>query len=328
VEGIKTQNRAIYLIRKLLPYVIGVVFLIYLVHLVSFQRFTESIVRGRYEYFLPLSIIAFLLVFFVDVLGTKLLIDKSVIYTTFNEMLVVKSISGLVGFLNQAVGQMSIGYYYHKKSGLPFFYVGGALLLLLFIDVISLVIALGLNIKEDVIAVSPLVPYLTIGLILVLPLYLLIRFVIMSLFKNDKLRVSTLLMSNRIGQLMGALVLIPFTDLITILMARIPRIFLKATFMLFSLWLFNVKVPYAEGLCLTLLSLFVAAIPITPSGLGSFQGISMLLLQKYGESADILASTLASNMVFIIGQILMGLFYLQKGLYLLGVKSKEAKEEK
>jgi len=327
VEEKKTQNSTIYLLRKLLPYVIGVVFLIYLIHLVSFQRFAESVMRGRYEYFIPLSIFAFLLVFFVDVLGTKILIDKSVIYTPFREMLIVKSISGLVGFLNQAVGQMSIGYYYHKKSGLPFFYVGGALLLLLFIDIISLVIALGLNIKEDVITVSPLVPYLTIGLILLLPLYLIVRFAIMFLFKNDRLKVSTILMSNRIGQLMGALVLIPFTDLITILMARIPRIFLKATFMLFSLWLFNVKVPYAEGLCLTLLSLFVAAIPVTPSGLGSFQGMSILLLQRYGDRADILASTLASNMVFIIGQIMMGIFYLQKGLYLLSAKSKEADEK-
>ncbi|MGB9600021.1 MAG: lysylphosphatidylglycerol synthase domain-containing protein [Myxococcota bacterium] len=318
MKGFLENNRFLYYTRKALPYLIGTLLLGYLIHIVSFTKFADAISRGRYEYFIPSSILFFLLVFYIDVLGTKILIDKSVIYTTFNEMLIVKSISGLIGFLNQAVGQMSIGYYYHKKSGLPFFYVGGALLLLLFIDIIALTIALGLNIKEEVISVSNFVPYLIISLILFIPIYLILRLFIMWIFKNDKLKVSTILMSNKIGQLLGALILIPFTDLITILMARLPRIFLKAFYMVMALWFFNIKVPYAEGLSLILLSLFVSAIPITPSGLGTFQGMSLILFEKYGDKADILASTLASNVVFITGQILMGLFYLNRGLFMLG----------
>ncbi|MCX7957941.1 MAG: flippase-like domain-containing protein [Deltaproteobacteria bacterium] len=324
----ENKNKLLFYIRKAFPYVFGILLVIYLIHIVSLNKFIDSLSRGRYEYFIPASIFFFFIVFFTDVLGTKLLIDKSVIYTTFNEMLIVKSISGLVGFLNQAVGQMSLGYYYHKKSGLPFFYVGGALLLLLFIDIVSLTITLGLNIKEEVISVSGFVPYLIIGLILFIPVYLVIRFFIMWLFKNDKLKVSALLMSNKIGQLLGALILIPFTDLVTILMARIPRIFLKAFYMVMALWFFNIKVPYAEGLSLILLSLFVAAIPVTPSGLGTFQGMSLILLEKYGDHADILASTVASNMVFIIGQVIMGLYYLNRGLFLLGNIKKETEETK
>lgn len=323
MDNSSEKNKILLLIRRALPYILGLGLLIYLIHLVSLNRFVEAVSRGRYEYFIPASIFFFLLVFFIDVLGTKLLIDRSVIYTTFREALIVKSISGLVGFMNQAIGQMSIGYYYHKKSGLPFFYVGGALLLLLFIDVISLTIALGLNVKEEIIYVSSVVPYLIIGLILLIPLYLIIRFFIMWIFKYDKLKVSTILMSNRIGQLLGALILIPYTDLVTVLMARIPRVFLKAFYIVLSLWFFNIKVPYAEGLSLILLSLFVSAIPVTPSGLGTFQGMSILLLEKYGDRADILASTLASNMVFIIGQIIMGLYYLNKGLFLFGDVKKE-----
>lgn len=321
------KNRLLYYIRKALPYIIGILLLGYLINVVSFTKFTEALSRGRYEYFIPASIVFFFLVFFIDVLGTKVLIDKSVMYTTFSEMLVVKSISGLVGFLNQAIGQMSIGYYYHKKSGLPFLYVGGALLLLLFIDIISLTITLGLNVKEEIISVSNFIPYIIIGLILFIPIYLILRFFIMWIFKNDKLKVSTFLMSNKVGQLLGALILIPFTDLITILMVRIPRIFLKAFYMVLALWFFNIKIPYAEGLSLILLSLFISAIPITPSGLGTFQGMSLLLLEKYGERADILASTFASNVVFIIGQILMGLFYLNKGIFMLGHIKKEEEDK-
>lgn len=322
------KERLFYYGRKIFPYLLALLLLIYLINVVSLSKFLDALSRGRYEFFIPASIVFFLLVFFVDVFGTKVLIDKSVMYTTFNEMLIVKSLSGLVGFLNQAIGQMSIVYYYHKKSGLPFFYVGGALLLLLFIDIVSLTIALGLNIKEEVIYISNFVPYTIIGLILFIPLYLLLRFLIMWLFKYDKIRVSTLLMSNRIGQMFGALVLIPFTDLVTILMARIPRVFLKSFYMVMALWFFNIKVPYAEGLSLILISLFISAIPITPSGLGTFQGMSILLLQKYGDRADILASTLASNMVFIIGQILMGLYFLNKGLFLIKDIKKQAEDVK
>ncbi len=322
------KNKFLYFGRKAFPYILGILLVIYLIHIVSLNKFIDSLSRGRYEYFIPASIIFFFLVFFIDVFGTKILVDKSVMYTSFKEMLIVKSISGLVGFLNQAVGQMSLGYYYHKKSGLPFFYVGGALLLLLFIDIVSLTIALGLNIKEEVISVSDFVPYVIIGLILFIPIYLILRFFIMWLFKNDRLRVSALLMSNKIGQLLGALILIPFTDLVTILMARIPRIFLKAFFMVMSLWFFNIKVPYAEGISLVLLSLFIAAIPVTPSGLGTFQGMSIILFEKYGDRADILASTVASNMVFIVGQIIMGLYFLNRGLFLLGNIKKPPEETK
>lgn len=315
-------------IRRILPYLLGVLLIVYMIHLVSVEKFLASISRGRYEYFLPTAIVFFLATFYIDVLGTKLLFDRSVIYTTFKEVLVVKAISGLVGFLNQAVGQMSMGYYYHRKSGLPFFYVVGALILLLFIDIVSLVIALGLNIKEDVISVSIFIPYMIIGLILILPVYLILRFFVMWIFKNDRLRASTLLMSNRFGQLFGALLLIPFTDLITILMARIPRIFVKAIFMVISLWFFNVEVPYSEGLSLMLLSIFVAAIPITPSGLGTFQGMNILLLSRYGDRADILASTFSSNIVFIVGQIVMGLIYFSRGLFMMNNAKVDAEEKK
>ncbi|MCX7944803.1 MAG: flippase-like domain-containing protein [Deltaproteobacteria bacterium] len=326
--NIEGKNKLLHYGRKLFPYILGIVILLYLINVVSLERFVDSLSRGRYDYFIPASIVFFFIVFLVDVLGTKLLIDKSVIYTSFNEMLIVKSISGLIGFLNQAIGQMSIGYYYHKKSGLPFFYVGGALLLLLFIDIVSLTIALGLSIKKEVIGVASFVPYLIMGLMMVIPVYLVVRFSIMWLFKNDKLRVSSLLMSNKIGQLLGALILIPFPDLITILIVRIPRIFLKAFYMVMALWFFNIKVPYSEGISLVILSLFIGAIPITPSGLGTFQGMSLILLERYGEKADILASTFASNMVFILGQVIMGLYYLNKGLFLLGDIKKQAEVSK
>ncbi len=322
------RKNILYYIRKIFPYILGILIIIYLIHTVSLSKFLEAIYRGRYEYFIPASIFFFFLVFLIDVLGTKLLIDRSIIYTTFRETLIVKSISGLVGFLNQAVGQMSLGYYYHKKSGLPFFYVGGALILLLFVDILSLTITLGLNIKEEVISVSRFVPYTIISLILLIPVYLILRLLIMRLFKNDKLRLSGLLMGNKIGQLMAALILIPYTDLVTILMARLPRIFLKALYVVMALWFFNIKVPYAEGLSFALLSLFFAAIPITPSGLGTFQAMSLVLLDKYGDKADILASTFASNVTFIIGQLIVGLYYLNKGLFLMTNIKKQSEETK
>ncbi len=328
MENTSKQNRLLSLARRFLPYILGLLLIIYLIHIVSIERFIQAIGRGRYEYFFPSAILFFLATFYVDVLGTKLLLDKSVMYTSYREVLVVKAISGLVGFLNQAIGQISLGYYYHKKSGLPFFYITGALLLLLFIDIVALVIALGLNIKEDVISVSSFIPFMIITLILILPIYLFLRLLIMWIFKNDKLKISTILMSNRVGQIFGALTLIPFTDLITILMARIPRIFLKAIFMVLALWFFNVKVPYSEGLSLILLSIFIAAIPITPSGLGTFQGMSLILLEKYGDRADILASTFSSNLVFIAGQIIMGLIYFNKGLFMMSHTKSASEEEK
>jgi hypothetical protein len=76
-------------------------------------------------------------------------------------------------------------------------------------------------------------------------------------------------------------------------------------------WAFNVAVPLLFAMAATPIILVIAALPITPAGLGTVQAVALYLFGPYGTKAAILAFALAYPVALICARLPLGLLYIR-----------------
>jgi uncharacterized membrane protein YbhN (UPF0104 family) len=82
-------------------------------------------------------------------------------------------------------------------------------------------------------------------------------------------------------------------------------------FFWFGTQAFHTAVPLAFAMAATPIILVVAALPITPAGLGTQQAAMLYLFEPFGTEAAILAFSLAYPVALIVARLPLGMLYIR-----------------
>ncbi|MFA6032612.1 MAG: lysylphosphatidylglycerol synthase domain-containing protein [Myxococcota bacterium] len=298
------------------PVLVAVALCSWLIQHVTWPALSESLSRGRFDWFLPLAIVYAFVSFQIETVGLAVLFTRTVIRTPLQEVRVVKSVTQFMGMLNVWLGQAGMGYYYSRRSGLPMTYLSGVFALLLYTDLSVMFLFCGMIYKPGGEPYQFLYASVIAAGLILLPLFLVARKV--SEWRlGDLAKRSVWFTKNGSRQLFAPLFLIPIADYLVIFAARFIRYPIRAAFVLLSLRAFHVDLPVMNGLVVSSFILLAGSLPLTPMGVGVLQAAGLFLLHGLAPEADVLAGLLMVSVTVVTGNFVFGLYNLRGGIALI-----------
>lgn len=292
-------------IRGLLPWLLASALLGYLFYTISFEELGEALLKARLW-------CLFATVFFVDMgsllgdsWGTSRVFSWYLAPVTFRELLPVRAATYLMAILNYNLGQAGLIYYMHRAKGVSVLQATGVMLMMmgtviLLLAVLSLA---GIFLATDeatrrfsmLLGSLGLLALLYFGLLRLRPA-LLDR---VALFRP-------LFEAGVYGHLKSTLV-------------RIPHIGVIVFAHVLGMRCFGIEVPLAAGLVYIPSVLLVAALPLTPFGLGTMQMTAVHFFAPYApgpslaaRQALVFAYSLSLATLALMLQAVMGLVCLKR----------------
>lgn len=258
---------------------------------------------------LSLSIYVFfqvVIVLLLDAFATSISLAVTGIRHRFPVIFLARGTTYLVGVLNYAIGQGALGVFLHrigarvdKATGALFFMV------MINVGVLMLVTGIGFLVGGLPNSVSRVI-FLT-GLILIAGM--IIFFIVAGMFPRLLTRYPSLAPLWDAG-LRGHMLAVA---------GRFPHVLILVLTHWGAMRLWGIAVPLPAGMVLIPAVLFIASLPITPAGLGSIQGVHVVLFSPYvhaltpeARAAEVLAYSLVYYFLGIAFQVLLGLFCWEK----------------
>jgi uncharacterized membrane protein YbhN (UPF0104 family) len=231
-----------------------------------------------------------------DAFGTREAFAVAGIPRPWSEVLLARGASYMLGLLSYVAGQGGMGFYL-ARTGVPAGRSAGAVLLLMIANGIVLVLlgAAGLGIElgrlEDVRTDLLL---LTIAAALAGILAYLIVIAVRPRWLERYSLLAPLFEAGLRGHLRAIL-------------ARFPHMLLLAALHWGAFRIWGIAVPPVRGLALNPIVLLIAALPVTPGGLGTTQALQVLFFSPYGSAPAVLAFSLVHHAIGLIVQAVVGL---------------------
>jgi uncharacterized membrane protein YbhN (UPF0104 family) len=282
--------------RRWLPWLVALAILVFLVREVRLDALREAFRHGAWVALSLYIVLETLVALPADAFGTREALAAAGISRPWSEVLLARGASYLLGLLSYVAGQGGMGFYL-ARGGVPAARSAGAVLLLMIANGIVLVLlgAAGLAVElGDLEGVRTDLLVLTIAAALAGILVYLIVIAVRPRWLERYSLLAPLFEAGIGGHLRAIL-------------ARFPHMLLLAALHWGAFRIWGIPVPFTRGLALNPIILLVAALPVTPGGLGTTQALQVLFFSPYGSAPAVLAFSLVHHVIGLIVQAAVGL---------------------
>lgn len=291
-------------LRRVLPWVVGLAFLVYLFQRIPWVEFRHALAEGPYLEMTVFISLQISLTLIVDGWATAVSLSAVGIERPMREVMLARGATYLLGLINYAVGQGGLGLYLHR-TGVPGQKASGSVLFLIAINGFVLVLAAALvwpfargpyaswvllGAGAGVVVAAGAIAYITRR---------------PGRFEKNPL-VDPWLVAGPGGILRSAA-------------ARLVHVAVLVVGLWAGLRVWGIPVPFLEGLVRMPVVLLVSALPISPSGLGTTQAAQVLLFSEFATESTVaaresaaLAQGLVNQVVGVVVQVIVALFCLAR----------------
>lgn len=281
--------------RRWLPWLIALAILALLVREVRLDSLREAFRHGAWLALSLYVVLEILIALPADALGTRVALAAAGVPRPWSEVLLARGASYLLGLVSYVAGQGGMGFYL-AKTGVPAGRSAGAVLLLMFANGIILVLlgAAGLAIELD-----RLEGVRTDLLLLVIAAAFagMLAYLVVIAVRPRQLERYSLLAPLFEAGLGGHL---------RAILARFPHMLLLVLLHWGAFRIWGIAVPPLRGLALNPIVLLVAALPVTPGGLGTTQALQVLFFSPWGSASSVLAFSLVHHAFSLVVQAAVG----------------------
>ncbi len=297
--------------RRALPFVIGALLIAFVLTRLDLAAFVQALSRTNYLAFAGFTLLFTLMLLSADSLATAHVYKQTVCPVRYREVFLIRGASYLPSMLNHHVGQGWLTYFISKTYRAPLWRVAGATLLV-YATTFGCVFLLGA-------AALPFnrgrIPWLLptiVGVALAGVAYLIVVQVGPG-FLRRRQATAPLMEVGVLGHLVA-------------LAWRIPHVVVLFIGSWAPFEFFGVHVPLTDALALIPVVMLVAALPITPQGVGTRDVIAIELLAGYADGnreqqiAAVAAATLAWACALTIVQALVSPVFMRRAQKLLSTR--------
>jgi uncharacterized membrane protein YbhN (UPF0104 family) len=298
------------LARRILPWIFAAVTLGWLVTWIPAHALDDALRRVDLKVFVFTIVVYTVLNWFGDSLASWATFATSLpdLEIKFGEVLELRAASYLLGVLHYTVGQGGVAFFLYERRGgdaRMLARAAGAVLLTLATNSLMTALCAFAGVLVGGAPELPIVRWLIILIACALPAYVA-------------------LILARPGFLVRRAFLRPLFDAglrghAVALIARVPHI----SFIIVGNWIlmrqFGVHPSLGQALALLPIVFVVSIIPVTPSGLGTSQGVTVFLFEQFVSSPDpsarkaaVLAYSLAAQVSALLVQAVIGLVFLRR----------------
>jgi hypothetical protein len=287
----------------LYPWLLAIAILAILFVKIPLYDFHNIITKRNVSYLSFYVIFQILVVLLADAYATRISFAVTGVRVRFAITFFARGATYLVGILNYALGQGAMGIYLNR-CGIKAIQGTGVILFMIIINlgVLILVACLGLLIGDDL----PNALSATMSLVgLVSFASIVVYLVIVAKcprFLHHYAMLTPLWDAGLRGHLFAAA-------------GRLPHVLILVLTHWGAMRLWGIHVPLSIGVMMVPIVLFIAALPITPAGLGSVQGIQVILFSPYANaltpearSAEVLVFSLVYYCLGVSFQVLLGFY--------------------
>lgn len=281
--------------RRWLPWLVALAILVFLVREVRLDALREAFRHGAWLALSLYIVLETLIALPADAFGTRAALAAGGVSRPWSEVLLARGASYLLGLLSYVAGQGGMGFYL-ARTGVPAGRSAGAVLLLMIANGIVLVLlgAAGLAIEMSRLeGVRTDLLLLTIAAALSGTLAYLIVIAVRPRWLERYSLLAPLFEAGLGGHLRAIL-------------ARFPHMLLLAALHWGAFRIWGIPVPPVRGLALNPIILLIAALPVTPGGLGTTQALQVLFFSPYASAPAVLAFSLVHHVIGLIVQAGIG----------------------
>ncbi len=298
------------LARNLLPWMIAVVALTWVFRSVEWHRLADAFTHLPMGRFVLTSVVLLIANCAADCLAMYFTFTWFGCRIPYRELFIVRSATYLLAVVQYYVGQAAIIGFLHQRKGVPGWRAAGFILFISGINmgVLILLASVGLATGDLPIAWLRWVP-IAVG-------SGAIGYGILLRLRPQRLAKS---------RFFAPLFEMGISGHLKAVAIRIPHVLVLVLWHYLSLWMFHVEVPALAALVYLPAVFFAGALPISIQGLGLAQASAVYFFSRYagGNSAPVLAYSLAMTAVSLITQVSLGLLFLTAGRRL-GVREESA----
>lgn len=286
--------------RRWLPWLAALALLAWLTSRVPLDALRVALRHGSY---LPLALYVLfetLAILPLDVFATREALSIVAVRRGFSELFLLRGATYLLGLLSYVAGQGGVGVYL-ARSGVRASRAAGAMLFLMISNGIVLVGIAALGLLADLpVDRRELLLGLIFGALAGIVLYMVV-IAARPRWVAERPALAPLFEAGVKGHLRAAA-------------ARLPHLLLMAALQWGAYLVWGIPIPFWRSLALMTVVLLVAALPITPSGLGTSQVLQVLFFSPWAagvdaaaRGADVLALSLVHYVFGLVCQALVGM---------------------
>lgn len=284
-------------LKRWLPWGVAVALLAVLFTRIPFEALREALAHGSYLFLALYVLFEIVIALAPDAWATKEALAAAGVRKRFRELMLARGATYLLGLLSYLLGQGGVGVWLAKR-GVRAAQATGAVLLLMVSNGIVLLLIAGAGL---------LVSHSDRNLLLVVGLGLAGVAVYLTAIG---LRVPWLQRWEMLAPLFDA----GLSGHLRAVVARLPHMLLLAVLHWGAFRVWGIAVPPELGIALMPVVLLVAALPITPGGLGSTQALQVFFFSRWAagptaeaRAADVLAFSLVHHVLSLLAMALVGL---------------------
>lgn len=281
------------LLRRWLPWLAAAAILAWLLSRVPGDALRAALRHGNYLLFGAFVLVETLAILPLDAFATRKALSIAGVRRTFTDLFLLRGATYLLGLLSYVAGQGGVGVYL-ARTGVRAARVAGAMLLLMISNGMVLVLIAGVGLLADLPEDRrELLLWLIAGAFAGIVLYLGV-IAARPRWLADRPPLAPLFEAGLGGHLEAAA-------------ARLPHLLLMAALQWGALRIWGIPVPFWRGVSLMTVVLLVAALPVTPSGLGTAQVLQVVFFSPWAAGADAAARSgdvLAQSLVHYVFGVL------------------------
>jgi uncharacterized membrane protein YbhN (UPF0104 family) len=293
-------------LQQIIPWLIALLLLGWLFQSVDAEKVKQALAGVPAAAFFALMAAYVLLTWLADSFATwiafaRALPDQQI---PLGEILQIRGATYLLGIIHYAVGQGGVAYFLHLRRKVDLARTSGAVVLTLAVNAMMTAICAFLGVASGSAPDRPALRWLVILLACSFPVYMAVIAAAPRFLKKIPF-----LRPLFDAGLKGHLVAIA---------SRLPHITVIVVGSWVLMLLFGVNVPFGKALALLPIVFVVGVLPISPSGLGTTQTVAVWLFSPFAGTdpdaarARVLAFGLATQIVALMMQALLGLVFLRK----------------
>lgn len=299
------DNRLRHAAKRILPWGIALLFLVYLFHSIDMKLFLDAFLKADPGIYIPWLIIFGIAAFAMDVQNLWYLLLQFNYEVPLRKLFHIRGVSYLAMIVNYTLGIGSISLFLKRDAEISL--VRSASVLLVYNSATQnclafMTVAGSLFYQGDSGAANS-VFILSSGI-------LIVSIVIIAILKylNEKK-----LLSGFTGlDIVKVFYELPWKSYGLITFWRGVYYMTFLVFFYYATRAFNMEIPIAALAVYVPMILLIISLPVTPFGLGTSQGAMVLFFKDYGSEATILAFSIAYSTSVIIVRGMIGLLFLTK----------------
>lgn len=292
------------LLKRVLPWVMALLILIYLFYRIDLGLFINSLRKADIAIYIPLIIVFIFLWFFIETYNIQKLYQYFGHHVNYITMLAVRGGTFLMMIINYGLGAGAVAMYLKRINGVTLRRSTGILFYYMVVESagIAMLATAGFMLAGRYSGIQSWVLYLSLGLFLfyIFEIFLL-KYIPPVGFLRKAVN-STILKPIRESNL---------SIFMCIFLQRTGYFITFIIFFYFAVRAFNMQIPLMTLTALVPIIFFIGNLPITPFGLGTIQAAMLYFFKNYSSEANILAMSLVYSVSLIIFRAMIGLYYLR-----------------